>query len=126
MNESNLPAEVREFLLSHIQSVGLLEVLFLFYSKPELAWSPESLCAELRTNVQSTANQMGYLLKKGFISHKGNNLYSYTPCSVELGQGVERLHYYYKERPVAVIAYIYEKPREALKGFADAFKLKKE
>lgn len=84
------------------------------------------MSAELRTSVQSATNQISYLLRKGFIEHHGDNLYLYRPSSEELKIGVERLNFIYKERPVAVISFIYEKPAEALKGFADAFKLKKE
>lgn len=126
MSSSSLPAEVRQFLYSHIQSVGLLEVLFMFYNHPETKWSSQSMSAELRTNNQSASNQMYYLQRNGFIKQDGVNLYSYNPATEDLRAGVERLHFFYKERPVAVIAFIYEKPGEALKGFADAFKLKKD
>ncbi len=52
--------------------------------------------------------------------------FSYAPSDEKIAQDVQKLYSIYQERPVAVISYLYEKPVDRLKGFADAFKIKKD
>ena len=80
---------------------------------------------ELRSHETIVRQQMEKLLEAGFIKKNHNNEYSYSP-SEKLHTRVDLLCRTYKEMSVAVIAFIYEKPTDKLKGFADAFKLKKD
>ncbi len=123
---SRLPIDVKELLTNHIDSVGQLEVLLIFFNNPDKNWSPVSISQELRTNVTSAANQMAKLAANGFIKNVSGDLYIYDPTTEELRMKVDHLHLAYKEMSVAVISFIYEKPSDKLKGFADAFKLKKD
>ncbi len=125
MATSRLPIDVKELLTDHIDSVGQLEALLVFFNTPDKNWDPHSLSQELRTNVTSAAKQMAKLTAAGFIKNVLGDMYAYDP-SPELRVKVEHLHQAYKEMSVAVISYLYEKPSDKLKGFADAFKLKKD
>lgn len=126
MSTSRLPVDVKELLTNHIDSVGQLEVLLIFFNHPEKEWSPVSISQELRTNVTSAANQMAKLASTGFIKNVSGDLYVYDPVTEALRHKVEQLQHSYKEMSVAVISFIYEKPSDKLKGFADAFKIKKD
>jgi hypothetical protein len=105
--------------------VGQLEVLLVFFNNPDKTWSPYSLSLELRTNETSAAKQMAKFASTGFIKNVSGDLYSYDP-SPDMKEKIEHLHLAYKEMSVAVISFIYEKPSDKLRGFADAFKIKKD
>lgn len=126
MATSSLPLDIKELLTEHIESVAQLEVLFLFYSDPSKAWSCASLSRELRSNETSAAKQIALLSHVGFVINTSENYYIYSPKSEKLASDVQKLHQAFVQKQVAVIAYLYEKPKDKLKGFADAFKIKKD
>lgn len=80
---------------------------------------------ELRSNDRSAESQLLHLSEKGLLE-KNEKEYQYKPASEELHQKVKLTYEQYKERPVSVIAGIFEKPQDKLKNFSDAFKLKKD
>jgi DNA-binding IclR family transcriptional regulator len=124
---SSLPQEIRELLSKHIKSVGQLEALFTFCDFPERNWTAEQLGQELRSNTTSAAKQILHLSQQGFIKQTDDRKnFIFGPQNPGLGKDVEKLRTYYKEMPVAVIAYIYQQPQDKLKSFADAFKLRKD
>lgn len=125
MSDYSFPEDLKEFLYKYIHSVGLLDVLFLLYKNPEQKWTPYSLSNELRTNVPSATNQLFFLLRNGLVRQDDNDRFYFRPESNELRDTIARLNLLYQERPVTIVTFIYEKPSQVVKGFADAFKLKK-
>lgn len=124
MATSRLPIDVKDLLTDHIDSVGQLEVLLTFFNNKERSWSPSAMSHELRSHETIVRQQMEKLHDAGFIK-KLTDEFKYEPSS-KLDERVDLLCRTYKEMSVAVIAFIYEKPTDKLKGFADAFKLKKD
>jgi hypothetical protein len=123
---SRLPLDVKTFLMDAIDSVSHLEVLLMLHQQPEKLFSAEAVCKELRSNVHSSSNQLAQLASRGLLKINDNKLYQYGPSSEELNQKVQKLFEIYKEMPVAVVTSIYEKPKDRLKDFSDAFKIKKD
>lgn len=80
---------------------------------------------ELRSHETIVKQQMRKLWSDGFLKETEPDEFVYAP-SPELDEYVDLLCRTYKDMSVAVIAFIYEKPTDKLKGFADAFKLKKD
>jgi hypothetical protein len=124
MKEHNLSPEVKKIIDEHIPSVSVLETLFLFYKDPEYSWTPEALALELRSHVRSEAKNLAFLEAHGFLTSLDGQFH-YHPKNPELQKLIHLLHVSYTETPVRIIAYIYERPADALKGFADAFKILK-
>lgn len=125
MPASRLPLDIKAFLNDVIESVTHLEVLLILFSHPDKQFTADGISKDLRTNERSTEVQLQHLSEKGLL-HKSENIYQYHPATEELHQKVKLTYQLYKERPVAVIAGIFEKPQENLKNFSDAFKLKKD
>lgn len=125
MATSRLPLDIKELLTNHIDSVGHLEVLLHFFTHQNQAWTPSSISQELRSHETITRHQMDKLVASGFLKKSAEENYLYSPDE-KLAPQVESLHRTYREMSVAVIAFIYEKPTDKLKGFADAFKIKKD
>lgn len=127
MANSSLPLEIKTLLTDCIESVSQLEALFAFYKNPLNKWTVASLSKELRSNETQTANFIVHLEKCGFIrKEEGAEIYIYAPRDPVLEKNVELLHETFQQKSVAVISYLYEKPKDKLKGFADAFKFKKD
>jgi hypothetical protein len=121
-----LPELVRRFLADHIHSVVQLEALLLVASSPPREWTPDELAGELRVEVAWAHSQLTELCSRGLLecSERGG-LYRYNPKTAELDAAVKALAAAYRERRVAVIAFIYAKPPDPIRGFADAFRLRK-
>lgn len=125
MDTSRLPVDIKQLLTDHIFSVSQLEMLFLFHENNDKKWNTETISRELRSNPSAALQLLQKLHSQGFIKVCETGEYVYAPSS-DLKGVVERIHTVYKERPAAVISYLYEIPSDKLKGFADAFKFKKD
>lgn len=125
MTTSRLPIDVKTLLTDHIDSVGQLEALLVFFNNPTTLWTASSLSFELRSHETMMAQQLITLRKSGFIDELRDGEFALTKDEKVLKK-ISLLRDAYKEMSVSVIAFIYEKPNDKLKGFADAFKFKKD
>lgn len=121
---NEIPESLRLFLRRNINSVSLLDVLFLLKRGAPRTWSPDELSVEMRTNKSYAASQLAELQALNLIHFDGNK-YSYEPSSQdrELIEELERL---YNSRRSTVINFIYSQPIDSIRDFADAFKIKKD
>ena len=126
MPTSSLPLDVKDILTNHIESVAQLEVLFLFLKNKETKWSVSQISKELRSSDASAAKQVTLLLRSGFIKAAEDNCYVYSPVTEKIRDSVDNLYDVFQIKQVAVISFLYDKPNDKLKGFADAFKLRKD
>lgn len=123
--ESAIPKDIRNFLTDCIETVSQLELLFFILENKSHSWTADSISKQLRTHPSMASKQMEILSSKGILS-KENDQYSYSPQNKTLEENIKQLHDLYHERPVAIVTYIFTKPEDKLKGFADAFKFKKD
>lgn len=125
MPTSRLPLEIKSFLIQFIDSISHLEVLLMLFSTPEKKWDAQNVSKELRSNVTAATIQLENLHSKGLIAVDDSRQFSYH-ASHELNDSIKLLYILYHDKPVAIVSCIYEKPTDKLKGFSDAFKLKKD
>lgn len=125
LSDSRLPLDIKTLLTEHIESLSQIEVLFVLFENSNKGWTADSISRELRSHPVSVTRSLSHLLSQGFVK-KENDLFFYFCADLDLHASVVHLHLIYTERPVAVVSFIYEKPTDKLKGFADAFKLKKD
>lgn len=126
MPTSSLPLEVKDILTNYIESVAQLEVIFLFYKNNQTPWSVPQISKELRSSDASAAKQVTLLLRLGLIKTTDDDHYVYSPSTEKLRESIEKLYEVFQVKQVAVISFLYDKPNDKLKGFADAFKLRKD
>lgn len=98
----------------------------MLFNEPEKQWTPELVSKVMRTNNSSASNQLSQLVNKGLIKEIDSGLFKYSPDSEEFHQLVTSLNEIYKEKPVAVVTCIFERPQDKLRDLSDAFKLKKD
>lgn len=101
----------------------MLEVLLIFYKSQTTHWDSISLSRELRNHESFAGRVLINLEKNGFIV-KEKSGYIYRPRDVLLDDEVKSINTLFKEKPIAIITFIYSSPTDKLKSFADAFILK--
>ncbi|UOF00875.1 hypothetical protein [Bdellovibrio reynosensis] len=92
---------------------------------PDREWSARDLSKEMRTNVDYAASQLAFLAYKGFINPTDDVCYKYHSESPYKPM-VDQLEEYYNLHRPSVINCIYSQPIDSIRGFADAFKIKKD
>jgi DNA-binding Lrp family transcriptional regulator len=128
LTQSDLPDEVRRFIAHHIESVEQVEILLLLYQHSERAWSAEAVARELRIAPRSAGERMEGMMRSGLLSRQGVSPeeYRYAPRDTKLEEGVRGLSAEYALRRVTIVNFIYSKPIDKIRTFADAFRLKKD
>jgi hypothetical protein len=124
---SDIAPNAQRFIRDHITSVAQLEMLLLLRTNPQQAWSAVELARELRVDPAWAEAQMCYLHEKQLIelSAASDPVYRYCPATPELEATVTALTQAYLVHRVSVIELIYDKPPEALRALADAFRIRK-
>ena len=118
-----IPAEVRDFIFRHIDSVAQLEALLLIRSNPHEIWDIPRTAKRLYTTHQEVAEALARLCDDGLLSvaegrYRDN-------ASREQRILVDQLAAVYSRHLIPVTNMIHAKPRR-IRQFADAFKFRKD
>lgn len=113
----------RNLLAERIDSATQLEILLLLHRDSSRAWTAAEVAAELRLERQWSESQLAHLARRGLAAAK-DSAHRYAPADAALAAAVGDLRRAYAERPATVITLIFSKPQEALRTFADAFRLR--
>lgn len=130
MNDTELPAEVRQLIHSSVPSIDALEVLMQVILHRDAPRSAPDLIEALRpTGVTEPAvrESLALLRAQGILSvtPEGNILYRPDSPAVERALGL--LLQAYNERPVTLIRTVYAiADAKKIQAFADAFRIKKD
>jgi hypothetical protein len=127
VSEAALPLRVQRFLETHIDSIEKLEVLLLLRNQPARIWTAASVAQELRIMEASSSGRLEDLCARELVACEGGvpPTYRFAPRLSEDAQAMTELATTYAQRRVSVISFIFSRPTDRLKSFADAFRLKK-
>ncbi|MCE9669197.1 hypothetical protein LY474_15395 [Myxococcus stipitatus] len=119
---------VQRFITTHIDSLEKLEVLLLLRSHAGREWTASSVSLELRITESSAAARLADLTERKLLVSDGGAppVYRFSPASSEDVQAVTELAAVYGARRVSVISFIFSRPLDKVRGFAEAFVLKKD
>ena len=121
---SDLPDECRAFILEHIGSVVQLEALLLLRRSGQ-PWTVEALARELRVEPNGAIVPLTDLRRRGLLRRlRDPERFEYAPGTAETARCVDLLDAAYQDRRVTVINLIYSRPQDAIRSFADAFRLR--
>jgi hypothetical protein len=128
VSDAALPPQVQRFIATHIDSIEKLEVLLLLRTRADRDWSARDVSQELRiTESSATARLEDLTARRLLVKAAGSaSSYRYHPASPEDEQDVSELQATYSTRRVSVISFIFSKPLDKVRGFADAFRLKRD
>jgi hypothetical protein len=124
--EGPIPDSVARLIAAQIRSLEQLETLLLLAGNPQKEWSAEEVYSVIRSSRGSVAERLEELRWQGLLSVAADARYRYAPQVPETAAAIELLALLYKERRVKIVEMIYSQPSDPLRGFADAFKFKKD
>jgi hypothetical protein len=122
-----LPQEISEFLDKNISCVEQLEILRVLKENPEKEWDAAELGRAVQAKPEDVASYIVVMESRGLLTLIGekNHTCRFGPLPGVEGI-VERLLQLYKERPVSMIRFVYDKAAIHLRTFADAFRIKED
>jgi predicted ArsR family transcriptional regulator len=127
VSDAVIPPRVQRFISTHIDSIEKLEVLLLMRARAEREWTARDVSQELRITESSAVARLEDLTARRLLVSRGNPpAYRFSPASSEDAQAVSELQDTYSTRRVSVISFIFSKPLDKVRGFADAFRLKRD
>jgi hypothetical protein len=128
MFEELIPDDIRQFILSSIDSIAQLEALLLLRAHPQEKWNIAAVARRLYITEQETLPLLSHLCEQGLVAPSDPKAieYAYQPQSDQLTQLVDRLAELYAKHLVPVTNLIHSKPRTRIQEFADAFRLRKD
>jgi hypothetical protein len=119
-------AELDQFIERYVGSVEQLEILCLLCGHPEKAWSVQEVFRAIQSSESSVAARLDKFVADGILALDSQGLYRYGPQKPEISRIVPALAKAYQQRRVAIVEMIYQRPKERLHHFANAFKLRKD
>lgn len=128
MSDAGLPPRVQRFITTHIDSLEKLEVLLLLRARSEREWTASAVSLELRITESSAAMRLADLAARRLLVGSGATppSYRFSPTDSEDVQAVAELAMVYGAKRVSVISFIFSRPLDKVRGFAEAFVLKKD
>ena len=122
---TDIPSDVRRFIVDHIDSVEQLEVLLLLHRNPARWWTAADVNAEIRTSLASAADRLRDLAERRLAGVEPGTLprYRFAPVDAAVGGLVSRVAETYRKHRVAIVTLVYSKPSDAVRDLADAFRL---
>lgn len=122
------PEDVARFVYEHVETIDQLEILRILGEDREREWDSTTLAADVQTRPQAVRAHLTAMHARGLVmmTTRGASLVCrYGVSTPEMEKMVVRLLQTYKERPVTMIKMIYERAKDPLRDFPDAFRTKK-
>jgi hypothetical protein len=122
--EPSIPEDVVHFIRECIDRLETLDVLLLLQSARTRAWTIRQVSDEMRSSPLAVEGALQTLHSRGLLGKDGET-FTFRPGNSELEEKTSRLAACYREKRTAVITTIFSKPNEAVRSFAEAFRIKK-
>lgn len=127
MANSEIPLEVRRFILTSIPSVPHIEALILMHATAPQQWTVAALAQRLYVSATVAQGVLTDLCQAGiFQCDDALPAYFLDRQSHQLGEVIENLALLYRTHLVEITLLIHSKLDRKAQQFADAFNLRKE
>lgn len=126
MTASNIPADVRRFLLAAIASVPHLEALLLLRGEAAGEWNARSLALRLYTDEDVAGRLLADLREQRLVREQPDGRWRFEVRDPALGAIIDRLTEVYARHVVEVAELIHSTSDRKAQRFADAFHWRKE
>jgi hypothetical protein len=123
MADDGIPAELRDFILQSIDTVGQLEALLLLRGDADKSWDVTQLAKRLYVREAEADAILAHLVNQELATeHEG--AYRYDRQAKQAAT-VDLLAEAYARQLIPITNLIHGKPR-GIRAFADAFKIKRD
>jgi hypothetical protein len=122
-----LSERLRTFLQQRLASLDQIEVVLLLRSDPARTWTATEVAQTLGTAPEPAAMRLFLLASSGVLALETSGMprYRYAPTDPDTRALIDELSVAYAEDRNAIASLVDSSPRDPLRSFADAFKLKK-
>jgi hypothetical protein len=119
--------EARQFISEFIGSAEQLDVLLLLHAERARSLTAAEVSQRVFTVPAAASLRLEELTAAGLLSsdRAPDPRYRYAPSTPGLAARVDALAAAYRAQRVAVVKLIYETPRDPVRSFADAFRLRR-
>lgn len=124
MAHSDIPKNVRQLIVRHIDSVQQVEILALLRDDPEREWTPAEISRALHTPPDACERWLAAFADARLVESRGGAYRHAREGS--RSRDADELVDCYSRRRLAVIDSIYNKPSSAIQSFSDAFRLRRD
>lgn len=125
-SDDDIPEDVRQFILTAIDSVPHLEALLLFWKRMPGHWTEQELARTLFIDMNATSRIIGALLRRGWIKPSTSGVgFEFDDSWDPGGAFMQKLVSTYRTRLVRVATLIHANASAAIRDFAKAFDLKR-
>lgn len=122
--ETSVPQDIVQFIRECVDRLETLEVLLLLQSSTGRTWTVQQMTDEMQSSPLAVESSLDVLTIRGLVSATADG-YLFRPRTVELESKTQQLAALYRERRAAVITIIFSRSGDAVRSFADAFRIKK-
>lgn len=119
-----IPAEVRDFIIRHIDSVSQLEALLILHAHPEESWEVRLVASRVYASDQELGAVLERFAANGFLKREDDR-YRYDGKDSTADRTIAKLARCYASHLIPITNMIHSKPR-LMRSFSDAFKLRKD
>ena len=127
MAKSEIPADVRRFILTSISSVPHLEALMLIRGTSPRQWTPKDIAARLYVPPAVAESVLTDLCSSGMlVCDESGSLYAYGTRPEPVCDVIDSLAALYGSHLVEITLLIHSKLDRKAQQFADAFNFRKE
>lgn len=126
MTRSELPADLRRFILTSIPSVPFLEAVLLLRAEPATAWGMAELARRLYVPERTATELLGQLVAGGIAETVGETRAARYAPGADLRDLLDQLAQAYSTDLVAITDLIHSRIDRRAQRFADAFRFRKE
>jgi hypothetical protein len=123
MSETQVPQDIRSFILVSVGSVPYLEAMLLLRREPELPWDARRLARRLYIAEKKSEELLQSLFQAGIVvpTREGDAGFCYQPQSPGLAAMIDRLAAFYASNLVDVTHLIHATHERKAEKFANAF-----
>ncbi len=126
MKKTEVPADIRRYILTSVPSVPFLEAVLLLRAEPGQDWDAALLARRLYVGDRTAADLLALLQAGGIAQRTGvGTAMRYLPRG-ELNDLLDRLAHAYTADLVAITEIIHSRIDKRAQQFADAFRFRKE
>ncbi|WKB53106.1 hypothetical protein [Eleftheria terrae] len=124
MNPEPIPAGIRHFILTQVDSIAHMEAWSMLWREPDATWTADQVAGRLYIAPAEAARVLERLVSQGLAQRRGKG-YGWGPASEALARQADELARLYASHLIPVTNLIHAKRDNRIQEFADAFKLRK-
>lgn len=126
MDASNIPDDVRRYIVQCVPSVPYLEAITLMSANAEATWDARLLAQRLYLDEPRAETLLHELRAAGIATADADGRWRYAPASPQLAELLARVVDIYARHLVEVSTLVHSKSNRKARLFADAFVWRKD